>query len=164
MEHDAADRSRYPLVIDQDNSTPINFAESINFPPFQKIRTHSCLSRSKSIIAERPRKRFKDSKPRGNVGTRDYQGTPIARKTARSTSPIRASDSGPPSVVASRQSLGTVVICSHKSTRLPSAVVFKKLAVGWVLDETERTSDRVLGSRRPIFFPHLRDQFRTFLL
>jgi hypothetical protein len=40
LEHDAADRSHYPLAIDQDNSTPINFAESINFPPFQKIRTH----------------------------------------------------------------------------------------------------------------------------
>jgi hypothetical protein len=40
MEHDAADRSCYPLAIDQDNSTPINFAESINFSPFQKIRTH----------------------------------------------------------------------------------------------------------------------------
>jgi hypothetical protein len=31
MERDAADRSRYQLGIDQDNSTPINFAESINF-------------------------------------------------------------------------------------------------------------------------------------
>jgi hypothetical protein len=40
MEHDAADRSRYQLAIDQDSSTPINFAESINFSPFQKIRTH----------------------------------------------------------------------------------------------------------------------------
>jgi hypothetical protein len=45
MEHDAADRSRYPLAIDQDNSTPINFAESINFPPFQKIRTQAVYTR-----------------------------------------------------------------------------------------------------------------------
>ena len=41
MEHDAADRSRYPLTIDPGSSTPINFAESINFSPFQKIRTLS---------------------------------------------------------------------------------------------------------------------------
>ena len=38
-ERDAADRSRYPVAIDQDRSTPINFAESINFSPLQKIRT-----------------------------------------------------------------------------------------------------------------------------
>jgi hypothetical protein len=44
-EHDAADRSRYPLAIDQDSSTPINFAESINFSPFQKIRTHQLFAR-----------------------------------------------------------------------------------------------------------------------
>jgi hypothetical protein len=31
MEHDAADRSRYQLATDRDSSTPINFAESINF-------------------------------------------------------------------------------------------------------------------------------------
>jgi hypothetical protein len=53
MEHDAADRSRYPLVIDQDNSTPINFAESINFPPFQKIRTHRRWRRARCSRAAR---------------------------------------------------------------------------------------------------------------
>jgi len=31
-------------------------------------------------------------------------------------------------------------------------------AVGWALDEPEGTGDRVLGSRRPMFFPPLRDQ------
>jgi hypothetical protein len=40
MERDAAGRSRYPLAIDQDSSTPSNFVETISFSPFQKIRTH----------------------------------------------------------------------------------------------------------------------------
>jgi hypothetical protein len=43
-ERDAADRSCYPLTIDQDRSTSINFAKSINFSMSQKIRTQRrCL-------------------------------------------------------------------------------------------------------------------------
>jgi hypothetical protein len=45
MERDAADRSRCPLAIDQGSPTPINFLETINFSPFQKIRTQPLIMR-----------------------------------------------------------------------------------------------------------------------
>jgi len=38
-ERDAAGRSCYPLAIDQDRFSSINFVKSINFSLFQKIRT-----------------------------------------------------------------------------------------------------------------------------
>jgi len=39
----ASDRERYPHTLDPDSATETNLAESIRFPPSQKIRTHLAL-------------------------------------------------------------------------------------------------------------------------
>jgi hypothetical protein len=49
-------------------------------------------------------------------------------------------------------------------SRVPAAVVAKKWAVAWGLDETEQTVIAYLGSPRPIFFPPLRDHFCAFFV
>jgi hypothetical protein len=48
--------------------------------------------------------------------------------------------------------------------RVPAAVVAKKWAVAWGPEETERTSDRVLGIASADFSPPLRDHFCAFFV